>query len=317
MDISRVDLNLLVVFDALLRTRSVSRAALELGISQPATSFALNRLRKLFEDPLFVRASHGVHPTARAESLESPLRSVLEQIRSGLLQPPSFDPATARRIVTFNMVDIGELVFLPRIVRHLLREAPGIDVRTVSLPVDELHGALASGRVDVAVGYYPGLVAADLFQQQLFRHTFVCIVRRDHPGIGTQITREQFLAARHAVVHPEGQSAELFESLLNDKSLSRRVVLRTKHYLAIPKILSESDLVFTVPYAIGAGIAEMGNVRMMPTPFTTKSVAVRQHWHARFNNDPANRWIRGVIAELFLEERRRAQRGGRAPKPRS
>src|SRR5688500_16367653 len=134
MDITDVDLNLLVVFDALLRNRSVSGAARALQLSQPATSFALNRLRKMFGEPLFVRTSRGTHPTPYAESLRAPLEAILDRIRSDLLQQPTFDPATERRSVTFNMQDIGELVFLPRILGRLNKIAPGLQVRTVNLP---------------------------------------------------------------------------------------------------------------------------------------------------------------------------------------
>jgi DNA-binding transcriptional LysR family regulator len=304
MDIRKVDLNLLVVFDLLLRLQSVTRTAEALGISQPAMSLALNKLRSAFGDPLFVRASRGLSPTPRAEQLAIPVRQVLEQIRNDVLRQPSFDPAKTDRTFTFNMADVGELVFLPRIRAYLERAAPGANIRTVSTPPAQLAETLASGDVDLAVGYFPGLAGAAIYQQRLFSHSFVCIVRKDHPVLGTQITRKQFLEAQHAVVDQEGKSHELFEETLAAQGLTRRVLLRIPHFLAIPLIIAESDLIVTVPYAIGMSFAKMANLKMLRPPIQVGQPEVKQHWHARFHHDEVNRWIRGVVAELFLDRPR-------------
>jgi DNA-binding transcriptional LysR family regulator len=187
MDIRKIDLNLLVVLDALLRLQNVSRAAEALGMSQPALSYALKRLRPLLDDPLFVRSARGMQPTPRAQQLAEPLRAVLDMVQRDVLQQPRFDPATTERSVTFNMADVGELVFLPRLLAHLKVAAPGIDVRTVSTPPSLLEDALRSGAVDLAVGYFPGMDGAAIYQQRLFSHSFVCLVRKDHPTIGQHI----------------------------------------------------------------------------------------------------------------------------------
>ena len=186
MDIRKVDLNLLVVFDMLLRLQSVTRTAEALGMSQPAMSLALNKLRTAFSDPLFVRNSRGLSPTPRAEQLVIPMRHVLDQIKNDVLRQPSFDPATTDRTFTFNMADVGELVFLPRLHAHLRAAAPGANIRTVSTPPAQLEEAMESGEVDLAVGYFPGLKGAAMYQQRLFSHSFVCIVRKDHPVFGVR-----------------------------------------------------------------------------------------------------------------------------------
>lgn len=317
MDIANADLNLLVVFDALLRTRSVSGAARTLGMSQPAASAALNRLRRMFGDPLFVRTPRGIHPTPYAEGMAGPLAAVLDRIRSELLQQPTFDPATAARSVTFAMHDIGELVFLPRLIDRLSQVARAIDVRTVNLPVERLEPALRSGEVDLALGYFPELTSAALFQQRLFAHSFVCIVRADHPTIGAEMTRRQFLDGWHALVHPAGQSTDLVEAELQLQGLTRRVRVRIEHYLAVPMILSQSDLIFTVPYAIGSSLAKLADIKLVRPPFKAKPRVVRQHWHSRFHNDAANRWLRGVVAQLFTERQTkpRGRAGRRARNP--
>jgi DNA-binding transcriptional LysR family regulator len=302
MDIRDVDLNLLVVFDALLRTRSVTRAAAELGMSQPATSFALNRLRQTLGDPLFVRTARGIHPTPHAEHLAAPLTEILDSIRGRLLQQPTFAPENSERTITLNMPDIGELVFLPSILKRLAQIAPKISIQTVNLPDAEIEPALRSGAVDLALGFFPQLQSAALYQQRLFTHSFVCVVRRDHPRIGDRMTRRQFIESEHAVV-AGGHADETLEAELRDQGLVRRVVLRVEHFLALPTILSETDLIFTVPYAIGARLAKLADIKLVPPPFKAKPRVVKQHWHSRFHNDAANRWLRGIVADLFLEKR--------------
>lgn len=301
MDIADVDLNLLVVFDALLKARSVSGAARALKMSQPATSFALNRLRKMFGEPLFVRTARGIHPTPYAESLGAPLEAILDRIRADLLQQPTFDPATEQRSITFNMQDIGELVFLPRILERLNAIAPGLQVRTVNLPPPLIEPALRSGEVDIALGHFPDLVGAALFQQRLFSHSFVCIVRADHPTIKDEMTRRQFLEGWHAVVHPAGHMNDSLEAELQAQGLTRRVSVRIEHFLAVPTILSQSNLIFTVPYAIGASLAKLADIKLVRPPFKAQPRVVKQHWHGRFQHDAANRWLRAVVAELFMD----------------
>jgi len=311
MNIRDLDLNLLVVFDALLRTRSVTRAAAELRMSQPATSFALNKLRTMLGDPLFVRTARGIHPTPHAEHLAGPLTAILERIRADLLLQPTFAPDLADRIVTLNMPDIGELVFLPSILKRLALDAPKITIRTVNLPGSDIEPALRAGTVDLALGFFPQLQSAALYQQRLFTHSFVCVVRRDHPTIGEKITRKQFLDSDHAVV-TTGYADDSLDAELRANGMIRRVVLRVEHFLALPTILSESNLLFTVPYAIGAGLLKLGDIKLVQPPFKAKPRAVKQHWHSRFHHDPANRWLRGLVAEMFLEKRRRGATNTRA-----
>ena len=311
MNIKDLDLNLLVVFDALLRTRSVTRAAAELRMSQPATSFALNKLRTMLGDPLFVRTARGIHPTPHAEHLAGPLTAILERIRADLLLQPTFAPDLADRIVTLNMPDIGELVFLPSILKRLALDAPKITIRTVNLPGSDIEPALRAGTVDLALGFFPQLQSAALYQQRLFTHSFVCVVRRDHPTIGEKITRKQFLDSDHAVV-TTGYADDSLDAELRANGMIRRVVLRVEHFLALPTILSESNLLFTVPYAIGAGLLKLGDIKLVQPPFKAKPRAVKQHWHSRFHHDPANRWLRGLVAEMFLEKRRRGATNTRA-----
>lgn len=317
MDIADVDLNLLVTLDCLLRCRSVSRAAQALGASQPAVSYALKRLRALFEDPLFVRHARGLDPTPRAEALGRALQPVLDRIRTEVLAKPSFDPAQARRTLALHMIDVGELVFLPALLGRLRAQAPGVDVRTVTVAPGELVEALRSGEVDLAIGRFADLRDASLVRQRLFSHSFVCVVRDDHPQAGSRLTRRQFEQADHAVIDSESRSNAIFEQALATHGLARRVALRMPHHLAVPAVVIDSGLVVTVPYAVGAAFARMAAVRILQPPFESPLVDVHQWWHARFGRDPFNRWVRETVAGLFGEpsagsRRARGGRGGGA-----
>lgn len=307
MDIRAVDLNLLVVLEALLRLQSVSRTAKELKVSQPAVSYALARLRKLLDDPLLVRSGNGLQSTPRALELVAPLHAVLDSIRHEILQASSFDPATAQRTVTLALTDVGELVFLPALGRFLHEHARGIAVRSIAPPADGLERALQSGEIDVAIGYFPQLKGSAVYQQRLFDHRFVCVVRAGHPLAQNRISRRAFEEARHAVV--EGYSNDVFAQALQAQQVRRTVALRMSHYLAIPHIVVGSDLIVTVPYAVGASLARMGGLKALRPPIDARTPTVRQHWHARLHNDPVGRWLRGVIAELFVEAPPKAARG--------
>jgi DNA-binding transcriptional LysR family regulator len=213
--------------------------------------------------------------------------------------------------VTLNMQDIGELVFLPQIMERLSAIAPGLQLRTVNLPAAELEPALRKGEVDLAIGFFPELASAAVYQQRLFTHTFVCIVRADHPTIGGELTRKQFVEGRHAVVHPAGHLNDSLEAELQQQGLTRQVSVRLEHFLAVPTMLERSDLIFTVPYAIGASLARLAAIKLVKPPFKARPRVVRQHWHSRFQNDAANRWLRGVVADLFMDKRPRGRRAAK------
>ncbi len=298
MDLRGVDLNLLVIFDALAERRSVTKAADALGISQPATSAALGRLRRLLGDALFVRAGAEMQPTPRAAQLVAPVRQMLEVVRSEILQAQAFDPATTRRRFVLLTPDIGEINFLPRLLVHLDAAAPGVDLTALSMPRHAAAEALESGAAELAVGYYPDLHRAGFFQQRLFRNDHVCIVRRDHPEIGERLTLRQFLAASHAVVRPEGRE-HVFEQYLQGRGLQRRVRLEVSHFMSLLPIISTSDLLATVPRDLAQVCVRHGSVRIVEIPMKAPVIEVHQFWHRRFQQDAAHGWLRAVVYGLF------------------
>jgi DNA-binding transcriptional LysR family regulator len=298
MDISRVDLNLLVVFAALCEHQSVTRAGAAIGLSQPAMSAALAKVRVLFDDPLFVRTGGGMKPTARAEALADPVRRVLESVRSEVLQTTRFEPSTTARTFTLIMPDIGESAFLPKLLAQLSVAAPRTAIKTLAMPPPAIERALESGAADLAVGLYPDLTKAGFYQRRLFRNSFVCVAAAEHTDLAEPLTLRKYLDAWHAVVCPEGRTHDLFDRELQRLGHVRRVRLEIPHYLSLPEIISASDLIATVPRDIGLMFARHAKLRLLEPPVKVV-FDVKQYWHERAHKDPVNVWLRRQVHELF------------------
>lgn len=300
MNVSRIDLNLLRAFDAILLERSVTTAGERVGLTQPAMSNALARLRAAFGDPLFVRTPDGMQPTPFARAIADPVRQALGLIDAALASPTGFDPSTSERVFRFNMSDIGEMVFLPPLLERLHRVAPGVRVEAVSLPQDEIEEALASGGIDLALGALPG-AAPPVRSRRLFRDAYLTLMRADHPAIGARLTRRLFLEASHAVVSSIGTGHQVVESALVAAGLHRRIALRVPHFMVVPMIVARTDLVATLPGRIARGFAQMGNFKALAPPVRIAPADVRVHWHERFTEDAGNRWMRELFLDLYEE----------------
>jgi len=297
------DLNLLRVLVALYEESSVTRAAARLHISQPAVSQALTRLRAYWGDSLFVRSDGAMQPTPRAHSAARAARDWLNRVADDVLATPAFDPRSGGFVATFALSDVGEMVFLPRILAYFRRHFPRATVHSVTPSLRELERGLESGDIDLAVGYFPDLDKSTFLRQALFTHHFVCVLRKDHPVRSRKLSLRQFLDMEHAVVKAEGRSQEIFERYLQKRKIVRNVALLTPHFLSLPAILARSDLVATVPHAIGVYCETTGvNVRAALPPFDVPSIPLMQHWHRRYQNDPRSRLLRGLIRELFSSE---------------
>jgi DNA-binding transcriptional LysR family regulator len=300
----RLDLNLLPIAIALYEERGVSRTATRLGMSQPAVSAALARLRKAFDDPLFVRTAYGMEPTLRTQALIAPARDVLSRVERDVLSGLGFDPATANTTFTFALSDVGEMVFLPRILERLRSVAPLASVRSVALPPKELRDGLGTGEIDLAIGYFPDLETTNFFQQRLFTHHFCCLLRANHPIASKQLSRKQFLALKHVAVHAAGRSQELFERFLIKNKMRPKIVLVTPHFMSLPTIIGKSDFCATVPHAIGMFFSgSWTNIKTVLPPFPdTPQIVLKQHWHRKAHHDLRNQWLRRLVSELFNQQ---------------
>lgn len=305
-----MDLNLLVVFDAVMEARSLTVAGKRLGQAQPTVSHALNRLRRIVGDPLFVRARHGIQPTPYAQQLAASVSIALEHIRSGMARTVRFDPSIARVNFTLLMSDIGQTSLLPALVRRIDRDAPGVTLVAAQLPRSEYGDALQSGQADLAIGALRELKAG-FYQQKLFTDEYVCVVSRDHPAIGDTLTLEEYLAARHVGIISPGLSDMEIDRLLLPLGRSRRIVVRVPHFLAAPALVAGTSLVVTVPSRVLARLADHAQVKMARLQFAAPAITVHQYWHERSHHDETSRWLRALVAELFAEELH-AIRGGLA-----
>ncbi len=298
MNTSEFDLNLLVVFDAVLAEASISRAADRLKLSQPAASNALARMRQATGDRLFVRLANAMVPTPYAQTIADPIRQALASIRVSLGASREFDPATAQRSFAIYLTDLGEAYFLPRLLERLHRTAPGVRIRTLPMPSELALDALRNGEVDLAIGNLPDL-GAGFFMQRLFRDRYVCVVRKGHPVIGERITARQFAAASHAIVTPGGWGHGIIERALVEHGLEQRITLRMQNFLVLASIVATTDMLAIVPQSVGSQLSQHNDVKLLPLPITIKPFDVKQCWQERFHDDKGNRWLRQQFAELF------------------
>lgn len=295
-----VDLKFLMLFDAIYKTASISRAAEKLDMGQSAVSMALAKLRKHYGDPLFVRTSEGMKPTPLADDIIAPIRQALGALQLTLRHRASFDPLESDRMFGLCMTDIGQRVIMPRLLQHLRVSAPGvrIDLRYVS---EHTSRHLESGEVDLAIGFLAKLDAG-FFQQQLFTDRFVCIANRTHPRLRTDtLTLQQFQRESHLTVATQGTGHGIVESILHTKRIQRKVGLRIPNFLGVVSNISSTEYLAIVPERFGRLVAESNPIRVFELPFAVPKYRVMQHWHERFSRDPAVTWLRATIAKHFRE----------------
>lgn len=292
------DLNLLSVVVALDETRSVTRAAQKLGMSQPGLSTALARLRRHFGDPMFVRTAGGMRPTPRCLQVADEARTVLQRVNEKVLNAPQFVPEETHTEFRFAMPDVGEMAFTPPLIEALRKLAPNATMHTASYAPQDLELALEAGQVDIALGYFPDLKSSAFFKQRLTMHSFACMLRAGHPA-ANRLTKTLFSELEHVVVEAPTRSQELVDNYLDRRNIYRKVRLRSTHYLTLPVIVASTDLVATVPRAVGHVFANLGQIVLVDPPYDIPKFPLQQHWHRRYDQDARNRWLREQVARLF------------------
>jgi DNA-binding transcriptional LysR family regulator len=298
MDIRDLNLNLLLVLDTLFEEGTLTRAAQRLRLSQPTMSASLSKLRQALGDELFVRANGVMQPTARAISLRPAVASVLKTIRRDILSQAAFDPASETGVVTLSLSDIGELEFLPRLLARLSIEAPGVTLRAVVERPHKLSVSMDLGEVDLAIGYFPDLVTSSFKQQSLFRHPSACLVRRNHPSVGPDMSLEDYLGARHITVAQEGRTHDVVELGLSAAGLQRNIGLQISHFVSVPFLVAQSDMVATIPRPLAVKFAGVCDLLIVEPPFPIPLIEVKQLWHKRFDGHPRLRWLRQLVADI-------------------
>jgi DNA-binding transcriptional LysR family regulator len=298
MELRDLDLNLLLVLDAVFEEGTLTRTAQRLRLSQPTVSASLAKLRGILGDELFVRTNGRMQPTARALALRGAVALVLKTVRLEILSQAGFDPDNETGAFTVSLSDIGELEFLPRLLSRLARDAPHAAVKSVVATPVELSTAMDVGEIDLAIGYFPDLTTSVFKQQLLFQHSSACVVRHDHPTIGPVMTLDDYLSAKHVVIAQKGRIQDVVEVGLAAKGLHRRIGLQIPHFVSIPFIVAGSDLVATIPRPLAIQFAAICDLRVLDPPFPIPTIEIKQLWHRRFDGHPRLRWLRNVVAEM-------------------
>ena len=295
-----VDLQLLELFDRIHRYRNVSSACAELGLSQPAASRGIGRLRHLYGDALFVRQQRGVLPTPLADWLAPQIGAALTALR-GTVEPPAFDPKTAKRVFVVAMSDIGERYFLPRLVQRLAIDAPCVTLEAVGPATSELGSGLASGAIDLVAGFLPAM-GKQVHVQRLFRERFVYIARKGHPALNAPLTAAKLRTLPHALASPVGTGHALaVERVLTSARVRAPIALRVRSFLSVGPIVADTDLIAAVPSNLARLVAGPLRLQLVPPVIQIPGFDVEMAWHQRYHHDRANQWLRGLFTTLFRQ----------------
>jgi LysR family transcriptional activator of mexEF-oprN operon len=309
IDFRKADLNLLPVFSALLKERSVTRAAGRLYLGQPAVSAALTRLREMFKDELFLRTAKGMEPTARALELAEQLGPALEIIHREMFGAPRFDPATAERTFRLGMPDSIEVALSPSLIERIQREAPGVRVAIRLAGHEQGAKLLDNHEMDLGISRFTD-AASWHRQENLYREGYVSLFDGARLGIGSPIGLEDYLALPHLLMSFSGDFEGVVDEALARRKLRRRVLLSTTRFSALPFMLKETDAIATLPASMARRCAEAFGLTLSPTPVEIETFTVSMLWHARHDRDPGHIWLRETVKGIV---RRQALPEGQSP----
>lgn len=300
MHIGGLRFNQLQLIEALARTGNITDAAKHIGITQPAASHALARLRRAMRDPIFIRTSEGMKPTPYGERLAAAVHDATRLLEFGLDRSPEFDPARSTRTFNVFLSDVGQLLFVPKLLEGLAASAPHIGLRVRPLPPKAAHLMLESGEVDIAVGTFTNLITGCM-QRRLYQGRYVCVVRKDHPAFRNGMTLDAFHSVPHAVADGAGYVHEALDRWLTRQKVQRQVKLNVPHYLVLPLIVAGSDLLAITAGRLAELFATMVPLNIMPLPMKLPGYDINVFWHERFHGDAANRWFRNFVASTLKE----------------
>jgi DNA-binding transcriptional LysR family regulator len=295
-----LDLHHLQVLDVLLREHGLTRAAKVLSLTQPALSKTLARLRRYFNDPLFVRVALRMEPTPKALALKAPVGAILDQMRRLKSEHVPFNPLVSNRTFNFCVVDAGVIKLLPPLVTLLAEQAPHVRLRAMQLESQNLDSWLESGKIDFAMGSFPDLVKG-IRRQPLWVERYVSVVRKGHPRISADASLKDFAAEKHVLVSMAGtghahQSAErALEAVIPPENIICRVPI----FIAAAVVAKHTDAIATLPFSIATVLADDLDLELVTPPVKLPKIEISQYWHERFHREPGNEWIRSVFRTLF------------------
>ena len=302
MDYHGFDLNLLAAFDALMNERNVTRAATQVGVSQPAMSAALSRLRKLLGDPLFLRSAEGLLPTARARELAEPIAQALQQIGATLLKSAEFLPGHAKLTLNLGMSDYPAFVVLPTLLEAIAAQAPYVTTHVHAFS-DRDHAVdlLDAGVIDAAIGIAPTYPEGRILTRPILRDTFVTIVARHHPAARLGMDLETYLSLSHVLASPEGQRHGLVDEALAQQGKHRHLALTLPHMFAVPSVVARTGMAATVMKRVALNSPAGQQLALFPPPIALPEIVFHVIWHRRSDGNPAQQWLRSLIESVALQ----------------
>ena len=297
MNIALVDLNLLIVFDAVMREKHVTKAAKRIGMTQPAVSNALNRLRHIAKDDLFIRSPDGVVPTSRALELGPPIRQAISLVENAF-DPTSFDPKNANDEFNIAISNYTASILFPRLAELLEKEAPNINVRSKQLGDVDLLRELEAANIDFIIAGQQLQETDNFISQPLYDEDFVCVMRKDHPlAKKKQISVKEFAQSKHLMVATTGKAFGFVDYLLEAKGLKRRVAMTVNQFLVAPAIIRKSNMILTVSRRVSERF-RLDKVKVCPLPLFTNPLRLKLIWHKRSDTSPGNIWIREKMINI-------------------
>jgi DNA-binding transcriptional LysR family regulator len=295
-----LDLHALRVLDVLFRERSLTRAAEALRTQQPALSKTLARLRRYFDDPLFVRVAQHMEPTAKALELEKPVRALLDGMQRLRHEQAHFDPGKSSRTFRVFTLDAGVIVLLPAVIKLLLGQAPGVRLRAAQINLQNLHLSLESGEIDLAIGEFPLLIPG-IRRQKLFSGRHMSIFQKDHPRLGRDPSPGEFMEEQHVFITAAGTGHphQIAERSLEEQLPARNIIAHVPSFTAAAILAKHTEAVATMPGPVATVLARELDMQLIRTPIKLPEFEIAQYWHERFDRDPGNQWLRSVINAQF------------------
>ncbi len=299
MNANTFDLNLVRVFLAIWDLRSVTAAADRLGLTQPAVSHSLKRLREQFSDPLFVRVGPRMEPTEAAFRLHEPFNRALRVIQQTILSHDAFVPELSERTFTIAMSDISEFYLLPQLLAALETAAPSVRVRSAQLDAGTVAAALRTGQVDLALGYLPTLRDADIASSFLLEDNFLCLVSRSHPLAGQPLDLDAFARLNFVDVSVHATGYKRVRDLISEIGVRWTATTRIEHFMVVPELVRQTHLAAIFPFSASSRVARCGEFSLLELPFEVPSIEVQVHLHLNFQNDPGLIWMRDLMTRIF------------------
>lgn len=300
-NLNRLDLNLLVAFDALLTERSVTRAGTRIGLGQSAMSHNLARLRTLFGDELLTRSAEGMRPTPRAMALADSVRLTLAQIQSTVLQSEAFEPATADRVFRIGLADSIEVAVIPGLIERLQASAPGVSLRLRSTNRMSILEELDTGTLDLGIGVF-SQGQTHHKRRQLYTESFLCLFSPEQLDLTPPISLQDYLRWPHVLTSLADDARGAVDEALAKSKLKRSIVMTTPGFLAVPFVVRRARVITTMPSRLARYFSEAFGLVTSPVPIDLPSFTISLLWHESFDHDPGHRWLRQAVAGLAPED---------------